>query len=287
MEIVDYLNEKRKLVEERLEQYLPETTRYPSSIHEAMRYCVFSGGKRLRPILTIAAAEACGGKATEVLPSACAIELIHTYSLIHDDLPALDNDDYRRGKPSCHKAFGEAAAILAGDALLPLAFNLIAKNCGIDGIDEAKTIRVIKEVSLGIGSLGMVGGQVVDLESTTHTLTPPIIQYIHTHKTGTLFRAAVRCGAILVGANKDNLRSLTLYAENIGLAFQIVDDLLDLKEDKTTGERVNYPAVFGITASRDKTQELIGRAISALDGLEKKALALSSIARFIGERELI
>lgn len=283
MEIEGYLKERCRLIEERLEHYLPSAAEYPDSIHEAMRYSVFSGGKRIRSILVIAAAEACGGKVRDVLPTACAIELIHTYSLIHDDLPALDNDDYRRGKPSCHRAFGEATAILAGDALLPLAFNLMARNCEVDGMDEARIIRVIEEVSMGIGSLGMVGGQVVDLK-TPETITPALIEYIHTHKTGALFRVAIRCGGILAGANEDELTALTLYGENIGFAFQIVDDLLDLKEDKSTSGRVSYPAVFGITAAQDKVQGLIEQAVSSINGFEKR-LPLELIARFIGERD--
>lgn len=282
MDIKAYLIERQRLLDEALEEYLPPADRYPVSIHEAMRYTVLNGGKRLRPIITMAAAEACGGKAQSVLPTACAIELIHAYSLIHDDLPPLDNDDYRRGKPSCHVAFGEAIAILTGDALLPLAFSLIAENLGTDGIDEARVIRVIKEVSNAIGSLGMVGGQVVDLETTPETVTPPLIQYIHTHKTGLLFRVATRCGAILVGVNEEELKSLTLYGENLGFAFQIVDDLLDFKTGKGKGG-ASYPGLFGIMTSKDKANSLLEQAISFLEGFGEKALPLESIARFIGD----
>lgn len=284
MEIERYLKEKSRLIEERLQEYLPLATEYPCLLHEAMRYSVFSGGKRLRSILVISAAEACKGDVLKVLPTACAIELIHTYSLIHDDLPSMDNDDYRRGRKSCHKVFGEAIAILAGNALLPLAFNLIARNHKVDGMDPSRIIRVIEEISMGIGSLGMVGGQAVDLK--TKDINASLLNYIHTHKTGILFRVAVRCGGILAGASEDELRSLTLYGESLGLAFQIVDDLIDLKEDRSRLDRASWPAFFGITASKEKVQELIKKAISSINGLEDR-LPLELIARFIEEKCLI
>lgn len=290
----DYLSAKKRLIESALEQYLPGEGEYPSLIHEAMHYSVLGGGKRLRSILVMAAAEAVGKEGKRVLPTACAIELIHAYSLIHDDLPALDNDDYRRGKPSSHKKFGEAIAILAGDALLTLAFWLLAKNAEEPGIRLESVLQVIKEVGVSAGTFGMIGGQVVDLECAGGNIDPPTLQYIHTHKTGSLICASLRSGAILAESSEDELRSLTQYGEHIGLAFQIVDDILDLEGDEArmgkpkgsdlAAKKLTYPAVYGLSESRERAGELIEEAISFLKEFDARADPLREIARFIGER---
>jgi geranylgeranyl diphosphate synthase type II len=280
MQVNEYIEGKRILIEKALKEYLPSRDEYPETIHEAIHYTVFNGGKRIRPILVIASHEACGGKAEDALPVACGIELIHTYSLIHDDLPALDNDDYRRGKSSCHKAFGEAVAILTGDALLSLAFGVAVRNT--ENVEGKRIIDVIKEMAFGSGSLGMVGGQVVDLALSDTKPTPKLIQYIHTHKTASLFRTAVRCGGILAGASSRELESLTIYGENVGFAFQIVDDILDLEDGKR--ERASYPALFGLESAREKVKELIERANLEIDLFGKEGLPLKMIGDLILKR---
>ncbi|MEW5766409.1 MAG: polyprenyl synthetase family protein [bacterium] len=294
MKYGDYFSEKRRLIELALERYLPGEGEYPPLIHEAMRYSVLSGGKRLRSILVIAAAEAVGKEGERVLPAACAIELIHTYSLIHDDLPALDNDDYRRGEPSSHKKFGEAIAILAGDALLTLAFWLIAKNAEEPGIRSESVLQVINEVGSSAGTFGMIGGQVVDLECAGKDPDPPTLQYIHTHKTGSLICASLRSGAILAESSEDELNSLTQYGERIGLAFQIVDDILDLDGDEAkmgkpkgsdlAAKKLTYPSVYGLSESRERARNLVEEAVSFLKGFDSKADPLREMARFISER---
>ncbi|MDI6793596.1 MAG: polyprenyl synthetase family protein [bacterium] len=295
MEFEAYLSEKQRLIESALERYLPGEGEYPPLIHEAMRYSVLGGGKRLRAILVLAAAEAVGGESKMVLPAACAIELIHAYSLIHDDLPALDNDAYRRGKPSSHKKFGEAIAILAGDALLTMAFRLVAKNANQPGIRPESVLQVIKEIGAAAGTFGMIGGQVVDLECAGRDIDPPTLQYIHTHKTGRLICASLRSGAILSGSSKEELITLTKYGEHVGLAFQIVDDILNLdgneeKMGKTKGsdlaaKKLTYPAVYGLSESRERAGELIEEAVSFLKGFDARAEPLREIAWFIGKRD--
>ncbi len=284
-----YLQEQRAQVDEDLEQLLPDADDYPAAIHQAMRYSVFAGGKRLRPILSLEAGRLFGGDEKALRRLACALELIHTYSLIHDDLPALDNDDLRRGKPTCHRAFGEATAILAGDALLTLAFETLAGD-GPPG--EETKLRVIRELSHAIGTHGgMVGGQVVDLETTGQKTGAATLEYIHSAKTGAFIRAAVRSGAVYAHAPEADLGRVTAYGEKIGLAFQIVDDLLDVLGSsellgKTAGKdgqqrKVTYPALHGIEESRRIASRLVQEACEALGPFGSRAEKLKAIAHFL------
>ena len=288
-----YLKERRRLVDEALDRVLPPEDARPPTVHRAMRYSVMAGGKRLRPILVIAGCEAVGGQAEHVMPTACALELIHTYSLIHDDLPAMDDDDYRRGRLTNHKVFGDAVAILAGDALLTHAFRLIAGD--VDGASDARVIAdVVAEISEAAGTGGMVGGQVVDLESEGKTVSAETLDYIHTHKTAALIRASLRVGAMLAGAKPDALAAITRASEALGLAFQIVDDILDVEGSleelgKTAGsdqrkQKATYPALHGLDVSRRRARELIEEAKIALAPLGPAARPISALADFIYER---
>ena len=292
-DFLQQLKQYSKLINEALDDLIPPSSDYPELIHEAMRYSLMAGGKRLRPALVIGAAQAVGCNYERVLPTACAFELIHTYSLIHDDLPAMDDDDYRRGKPTCHKVYGEAMAILAGDALLTLAFELIAKNA--DTVPAELVLRVIREVAVAAGSKGLVGGQALDIVSNSENVSKEVLEYIHRHKTGALLRAAVRCGAILGGADEKQLTALTTYAENLGLAFQIVDDILDVKGDsskigKSVGsdeknEKATYPAVYGLKAAEQKVIQLTENAIKALEMFGKESDFLRSAVYFNANRD--
>ncbi|MFQ5867765.1 MAG: polyprenyl synthetase family protein [bacterium] len=272
--IEKYLKEKRVAIESTLNRLLLSPKKYPAIIHQAMRYAVFGKGKRLRPILVIAAAEACGGKASAVLPVACAIEMVHTYSLIHDDLPAIDDDDYRRGKLSCHKKFGEAMAILAGDALLTRAFEVLSgMRFPEDGAVQAK---VIGKITRAIGTEGMLGGQVEDIQSLssgTQAEKEKKLAYIHSHKTGTLISVALRVGAMLAGASTGELKALDKYGRSFGLAFQITDDILDKKEKR----ELTYPRIHGLKASREKVKRLIKSAKVPLKIFEKRADILEKL----------
>lgn len=292
MNFKEELKKRAKIVEEALERFLPPSTVFPPLIHQAMRYSVMGGGKRIRPSLVMAGAEAVGGSAASVLPAACAVELIHVYSLIHDDLPAMDNDDYRRGKLTSHKVYGEAIAVLAGDALLTLAFQLLAENKA--GRPE-DTLKVIREAALGAGTKGLIGGQVVDIFSTGEEVDEVTLEYIHRNKTGALYRISVRTGAILAGARQDQLEALSRYAEHLGLAFQIKDDILDLVgEEKIIGKPVGsdlknkkatYPALFGLENSREKACRECARALSAISGFGKEADFLRSLVNFVINRD--
>lgn len=291
MDLKRYLAEKRDMVDARLAELLPGEDAYPQSLHRAMRYSVFAGGKRLRPALVLASCEAVGTDASAALDTACAFECIHTYSLIHDDLPAIDNDDLRRGKPTCHKAFGEATALLAGDGLLTVAFAMIADSRVPDGAIAAK---VAAELAAAAGSTGMIGGQVVDIESEGMDVTFPVLEYIHIHKTGALIRSAVRCGAIIGGSTEEELAAMTAYGEACGLAFQIADDILDVEGStvelgKTIGAdeargKATYPALLGLDASRERAAELVERAVAAISGFGEKAEPLRAIAGYITSR---
>jgi geranylgeranyl diphosphate synthase type II len=297
MDINQYLQEKKERVDAALESYLTKKEELTSNLHKAMQHSLFAGGKRIRPILSIAAFEAAGGKGERILPFACALEMIHTYSLIHDDLPAIDNDDYRRGKPTCHKVFGEAIAILAGDGLLTEAFRLMTSQPAKEHAsrDGALVLDLINEVAQAAGVLGMVGGQVVDIESEGKTVDLPTVQYIHTHKTGAMILASVRVGAKLGGANEANLKALTRYGESLGLAFQIADDILNVEGKaalmgKKTGtdlfkRKATYPSVLGIEESKTRSKELVEMAVDALKQLGPEADPLREIARFIIARE--
>ena len=289
--IRQYLEEQRLQVEAGLEGLLPPGGEYPTSIHQAMRYSVFAGGKRLRPILCLEAGRLFGGNEKSLLQLGCALELIHTYSLIHDDLPALDNDDLRRGKPTSHRQFGEATAILAGDALLTLAFEaLSAPGWAADD----RQLRVIRELSHAIGTHGMVGGQVVDLETTSLDTDAATLDYIHSAKTGAFIRAAVRAGAICAQAEEPDLAHITVYGEKIGLAFQIADDLLDvLGSQEALGKAVHkdgcqkkatYPALHGVEKSQRIAAELTRDACAALEPFGDRARRLRGIAEYLTAR---
>ena len=291
LDLQAYLSGKTELVNKGLKELLHGEEEYPQNLHRAMHYSLFAGGKRVRPALVLASAESVGGSAAEALTTACAFECIHTYSLIHDDLPAIDNDDMRRGRPTCHKAFGEAAAILAGDALLTAAFELVAAT---KTTDPAKVIKVIAELSKASGSVGMIGGQMVDIESEGAEVPFPVLEYIHIHKTGELILAAVRCGAIMGGASQKELEALSRYGKSIGLAFQIADDILDVEGSaaemgKNTGGdekkgKATYPALIGLDESRKRAEELVAIALKSLEGFDEKAVPLRAIASYIVER---
>jgi geranylgeranyl diphosphate synthase type II len=294
LDLKGYLRERAVLVDAALDRWLPGEDILPPRLHQAMRYSVFAGGKRLRPILIIAACEAVGGPPERALPAACAVEMIHTYSLIHDDLPAMDDDDLRRGRPTNHKVFGEANAILAGDALLTEAFRLLADAEANRGVDPAVSLRVIEAIARCAGSQGMVGGQVVDMESEGNPVDFATLQYIHTRKTGALILASIQAGAWLGGGNDEQVAALTRYGETAGLAFQVADDILDIIGDqrklgKDVGSdqargKATYPALLGLSEARRRASELRDLAIAALEPLGTSAEPLRAIARYIVER---
>lgn len=303
MDIRKYLQEKKLIVDSALERYFPNPpggegeVKLLNSLHRAIRHSLLDGGKRIRPILSIAAFEAVGGKGDRVLPFACALEMIHTYSLIHDDLPAMDNDDTRRGKPTCHKMFGEAIGILAGDGLLTEAFKLMTNRSSWNGpsLDKELILDVVHEIAQAAGISGMVGGQVADIESEGKEVDLPLLQYIHTHKTGAMILASIRVGAKLGGASGETLQAFTRYAESIGLAFQIVDDILNVEGKaislgKSTGTdlsrgKATYPALLGLEESKRRAIELMESALESLKPYGPEADPLREIARFIIARE--
>lgn len=282
MELKTYLIERQALINRALGQWLPPVREFPGSIHRAMRYSVLGEGKRVRPILALAACESVGGKTSRVLPAACALELIHAYSLVHDDLPALDNDDFRRGKPACHKQFGEALGILTGDALLTYSFRLLSQGNGPPGNgsassgrsqhDDSVRMKVIREVVQAIGTQGMIGGQVADVASTRGKIRPQMQEYINIRKTGALISASVRVGALLGGASPQAYRALSMYGKKVGLVFQLVDDLLD-------GD--GAARLHGVEAVRRRAHKLTRAATDALDPLGRRAQPLKAIAQFI------
>jgi geranylgeranyl diphosphate synthase type II len=290
-----YLQERRRLVDAALDGFLPSEDTRPPSVHRAMRYSVLAGGKRLRPILVIAGAEVVGASPSAVMPTACAMELIHTYSLIHDDLPAMDDDDYRRGRLTNHKVFGDAIAILAGDALLTYAFQLVAQNAAVPGVDPKVVCDVVAEIAEAAGTVGMVGGQVVDIESEGKTITAEELEYIHVHKTAALLRASLSVGARLGGADAAALAAVADAGQSLGLAFQIVDDILDVEGSletlgKTAGsderkQKVTYPALHGIEASRREARRLIERTKSRLSVFGARSAPLCALADFVVERK--
>ena len=289
---IQFLEEERKCVDRELDHLLPSEDTYPQSIHQAMRHSVFAGGKRLRPILCVEAGRLLGGQEAALLRIGSALELIHTYSLIHDDLPALDNDDLRRGKPTCHRAFGEAIAILAGDALLTLAFETLSE----PGVCPSPCqVRLIHELAHAIGTRhGMVAGQVVDVEASNQTVDATTLEFIHSSKTGAFLCAAVRCGGIFAEAREADLARLTTYGQKIGLAFQIADDLLDVLGSsatlgKTPGKddhlhKATYPALFGLDESRRIASRLVQEACESLEVYGERARRLQAIAHFLIER---
>ena len=293
MTLGEYLAAQAKLVDETLDRWVPAEGTPPENIHKAMRYSLFAGGKRIRPILCMAAAHSVCDAPAGIAAAACSLEMIHTYSLIHDDLPALDNDDLRRGRPTCHKQFGEAMAILAGDALLTLAFETLAR---LEGIADECKVLLTAELARASGTVGgMIGGQVHDIEGEGQRPTPHLLEQIHRAKTGALLRASVRMGAIYAGADEDQLAALSAYGEHAGLAFQIVDDLLDVEQPsevlgKTAGKdaeqhKITFPAVYGIERSHAMAEEERLAAQVALEPFDDRANRLREIADFIVHRK--
>ncbi len=296
MDLKAYLKEQCARIDAALDKYLPKESELPHSLHKSMRYSVFAGGKRVRPILMLAACQAAGGDTEVAIPAACAMEMIHTYSLIHDDLPAMDDDDFRRGNPTNHKVFGEAIAILAGDGLLTEAFKLMSDPRFAASVPPAGRLAVINQIATCAGSYGMVGGQVVDMESEGRKdIDLPTVQYIHTHKTGALIKAAVVAGAILGGADEKKLAAITRYGEAAGLAFQIADDILDIEgtteeigkdagSDEARG-KATYPAVIGLAAAKQEAKAMMDEAFKALEIFGSEADPLREIAAYIVKRK--
>lgn len=289
-----YLQDRQKIVEEALEHYLPGENNIPDDIYKAVRYSVFNGGKRIRPILCLAAADAVGGDLGSVITIACALELIHSYSLIHDDLPAMDNDDFRRGKPTCHKVFGEDIAILAGDALLTEAFVLLSRTEKVR-LSAEKRLMVIQEIAQAAGIDGMVGGQALDVLSEKFAPDEKTLREIHRRKTGALIAAAVKSGAIISGAPKEKIQALAEYGINVGLAFQIADDILNVEGDrelmgKETGSdaargKLTYPSLMGLEKAKEKLTKHIDAAEVSLSDFDERARPLILIARYVRDRK--
>lgn len=294
MEIKKYLKEKKELIDGALDRYISKERRYPENLYKSMHYSLAAGGKRLRPILALAAAEAVGGDRERTLPLACALEMIHTFSLIHDDLPAMDNDDLRRGQPTNHKVYGEGMAILAGDALLAEAFYCMTHPEKLDSMPAELLLEVVRDVSSATGPRGMVGGQVIDIESEGKKLDLSELELLHLYKTGRLLSVSVTSGAKLAGAKDAELEALNRYGEAIGLAFQIADDILDIEGDveeigkpvgsDTGNNKATFPSIVGMKESKERAAELIDIAIEALKDFDEKADPLRQIARYIIER---
>ncbi len=288
MKLPAFFEEDRLAVDASLDSLLPSETTQPASIHQAMRYSVLAGGKRIRPILCLETARIFAADVSAALHPACAIEFIHTYSLIHDDLPALDNDDLRRGKPTCHKKFGDATAILAGDALLTLAFETVSAA----PVDAARRVAMVAEIASAAGTVnGMVGGQVADLEAEGRRVAPEMLEYIHRSKTAALIRASVTAGALCAGANAEDVARLRRFGESIGWAFQVTDDILDVEESsaalgKTAGkdiaqQKATYPAIYGLAKSHEIANDLATRAVTELAPYAERAARLRSIAEYL------
>ena len=291
-DLQNYLAQRSALVNQALDRFLPAARVKPATIHRAMRYSLFAGGKRLRPVLCLAAAEACGGKIEEALPLACAVECIHTYSLIHDDLPAMDNDDYRRGRLTSHKVFGEGIAILAGDGLLTEAFAVAAKCRGWPRYSHQD---VVLELAKAAGSLQLIAGQVADLEGEGQKTSAAQLRYIHERKTSALLCCSTRLGGMSANCSAAQLRALTDFGYNVGLAFQIIDDILDVTQTseqlgKTAGkdtaaQKATYPSIVGMEKSHQIAAQLTARAFKALDHFKGKAVALEALADYLLKRQ--
>ncbi|MBZ5601142.1 MAG: polyprenyl synthetase family protein [Acidobacteriia bacterium] len=292
MTFSEFIATQQKRVDAALDRRVPAESVEPTTIHRAMRYSLFAGGKRMRPLLAIAAADAVSDAPAGIESAACSLELIHTYSLIHDDLPALDNDDLRRGRPTCHKVFGEAMAILAGDALLTLAFEVLAK---LDCVDPERRSALVAELATASGTVGgMIGGQVCDIEGEGKFATAALLESIHRAKTGALLKASVRMGAIYGGADAAQLDAMTKFGEHVGLAFQIVDDVLDVEQSsealgKTAGkdakqQKITFPAVYGIERSREMAEQERIQAHLALQMFDDRAERLREIADYVVRR---
>ena len=291
-ELKKYSRQRAKQVDTALGHYLPTARTKPATLHQAMRYSLFAGGKRIRPLLTFAAAEACNGKLGDAMPLACAVECIHTYSLVHDDLPSMDNDDFRRGRPTSHKVYGEGIAILAGDALLTQAFEIAAKARGWPRYRHAALIAELTETA---GSLQLIAGQVADLEGESKQLTLPQLRYIHERKTSALLTCSVRLGGMSANCTPTQLKALTDFGYHVGLAFQVIDDILDVTQTtqqlgKTAGKdqaaaKATYPAIVGLEKSKEIAEQLTTKAFAALKPFKGKAIALEALAGYLLNRK--
>jgi len=287
-----YLRSRQKEVDRALDGYLPKATVKPATIHRAMRYSLFAGGKRLRPILCLAAAEACGGKIDAAMPLACALECIHTYSLVHDDLPSMDNDDLRRGRPTCHKVFGDGIAVLAGDALLTIAFEITADTQRSRRYDLREMLR---EISVAASSQKLIAGQVADLEAEGKQINRAQLRFIHENKTAALITTSVRLGAMSANATEQQLNAITEFGRALGLAFQVIDDILDVtqtseKLGKSAGKdiaahKATYPSVIGLDKSRAEAQRLTRKAHQSLSSFGTKADRLHALANYLLQRD--
>src|SRR3990167_3918353 len=298
IDIREYLKERKNLIDHALERYLKECKHQPQTLYRAMQYGLFPGGKRFRPILTVACGELFGGKHKSLLPFACALELIHTYSIIHDDLPALDDDDLRRGEPATHKVFGEGIALLAGDALLTEAFHLMTGPQVAQALKPKLVLEVLHEIAHAAGVGGLVGGQAVDLETEGREVDVATVESIHVRKTGALILTAARVGARIGGATPKELRKISRYGEFLGLAFQIADDILDAKGHNGSragsGEagdkerkKATYPSIVGVAASKSRAQELLQHCLKEIELFGKDADPLRGIARYVVEQALL
>jgi geranylgeranyl diphosphate synthase type II len=292
MDLRSYLTARQMVIDRALDRHLPKASTKPPTIHKAMRYSLFAGGKRLRPILCLAAAETCGGKIDNALPLACALECIHTYSLVHDDLPSMDNDDFRRGRLTCHKVFGDGIAVLAGDALLTMAFEIVSR---AKPASRYNTSILLREVAVAAGSQRLIAGQVADLEAEGKETTRAGLRYIHENKTAAIQTTSVRLGAMSANANRKQLAAMTKFGRALGLAFQVIDDILDVtqtseKLGKSAGKDVaakkaTYPAVIGLDKSRAEAKRLTKQAHNGLSIFGAKAEALHALANYLLERE--
>ena len=288
-----YLRARQKVIDRALDRYLPKTSTKPVTLHKAMRYSLFAGGKRLRPILCLAAAEACRGNVDTALPLACAVECIHTYSLVHDDLPSMDNDDFRRGRPTCHKVFGDGIAVLAGDALLTIAFEIVSNAKAAPRYDISILLR---EIAVAAGSRKLIAGQVADLEAEGKRVKRDQLRFIHENKTAAMLKSSMRLGAMSANADARKLSAITQFGEQLGLAFQVIDDILDVTQTseilgKSAGKDVaakkaTYPAVIGLEKSRGEARRLTRQAHDALSVFQEgDAEALHALANYLLERE--
>ena len=293
MNLEAYLRSRQKQIDCALDRYLPKTKVKPPTLHKAMRYSLFAGGKRLRPILCLAAAEACRGKISNALPLACALECIHTYSLVHDDLPSMDNDDYRRGRPTCHKVFGDGIAVLAGDALLTIAFEIVSMAKPARRYDMSILLR---EIAVAAGSQRLIAGQVADLEAEGRDVKRDQLRFIHENKTAAILKSSVRLGAMSANADAKKLRAITQFGRGLGLAFQVIDDILDVTQTseilgKSAGKdiaarKATYPAVIGLEKSRAEARRLTRQAHLALSVFRSgEAEPLHALANYLLERE--
>ncbi len=293
MDLKAYLRSRQRKIDRALDRYLPRANTKPATLHKAMRYSLFAGGKRLRPILCLAATEACRGNIDDALPLACALECIHTYSLVHDDLPSMDNDDFRRGRPTCHKVFGDGIAILAGDALLTIAFEIVSRT---KPARRYNTSALLREISVAAGSQKLIAGQVADLEAEGKDVKRDQLQFIHKNKTAAILKSSVRLGAMSANANARKLSAITRFGQRLGLAFQIIDDILDVTQTseilgKSAGKDVaakkaTYPAVIGLEKSRAEARQLTRQAHNALSVFSSSdAEPLHVLANYLLERE--